>query len=98
VVWPADAETTGTPYALPYPGENDIADVPKTLKALAEAIETALDKKLERATFTKGGAGGGSQEGTDITYQRRIKVQTKSPIEQAPTGPLYEGDVVFVVP
>jgi hypothetical protein len=96
VAWPDTADTTGAPYALPYPGDNDVADVPKTLKALAEAIETALDKKVEKVAWTK--STGSAGDSADVTYQRKIKVQTQSPIVAPPTGTLYEGDVVFVVP
>ena len=87
------ATDTGAPYALRYPEDGDVADVPNDMKLLAERIELVLDMKSQRVTWTN--STGQSVPGTDTVYQQKIKIQATAP---APTDPGSEGDLIFVVP
>jgi hypothetical protein len=72
---------TGTAQ-LPVPEVSDIANVPAHMTALADAVGTKLDAKLDKA-------------GVPTTIQKKIIVQ---PGTGTPTGTFAEGDIVFMNP
>jgi hypothetical protein len=90
---PAQPGNTGTPYSLPYPGDNEVADVPQDMLELAEKVEDALDQKMQKTGwFDQDNV---ARKGTDELYQTRIVV-----VDTVPTSATgyAEGDVVFVIP
>jgi hypothetical protein len=91
--YPDSADDTKAPYTLPFPGNNQVADVPEDIKRLAEATEKALDSKAQRGNWTN--RDGGAEDGTDKLYQTRITVKTVIPTD---LSNYKDGDVVFVIP
>jgi hypothetical protein len=90
---PAQPGNTGTPYSLPYPGDNEVADVPQDMLELAEKVEDALDQKMQKTGwFDQDNV---ARKGTDELYQTRITVETTIPTSP---GNHAEGDVIFVIP
>jgi hypothetical protein len=83
---------TGTPYALPFPVDSDVANVPLHVRNLAERIELMLDTKMQKTNWTN--SAGVAQTGADGLYQTKIKIQTSAPAANA-TG--TDGDIIFVV-
>lgn len=69
------------PYALPYPLANDLADVPKDIKALALKVTEGLNRKQEEPALRG-------------LFQSKIKVVTSVPTS---TAGYIENDVVFVL-
>jgi hypothetical protein len=92
VAWPQDADDTGEPYHLPYPGNQSLANVPADLNKLATQIEKVLDTKAQRTSWTN--SAGAVVPGTDAAYQPRIKFATTVPDS---TVPGVEGDIVIVI-
>jgi hypothetical protein len=54
-------------YGLPYPGGNDTADIPRDIKALADAVARELNVAGSRAINAGAGLNGGGTIGADRT-------------------------------
>jgi len=79
------------PYELPFPTDDDLADVPKDIKALANKTTTGLNRKLEENGFSVSGT---PVKGARDIFQTKVKVVTSIPTS---TANYLEYDVVFVI-
>jgi len=85
------ATETNDPYELPFPTDDDLADVPKDIKALANQTTAGLNRKLEENDFTVSGS---TVKGVRTLFQTKVKVVTSIPTS---TANYLEYDVVFVI-
>jgi len=75
------ATTPGDPYALPFPSQGDVADVPEDFRRLTTQLTTVLNKKIE-------------EPAARVIFQTKVKVVTSVPTSAAG---YVENDVIFVI-